>query len=236
MLARPTSGYRLAALPDDQPPYRPSDWLRVLLFGGLIVYHLGLMLRRVAALRGSRRAPGPTASRGRADVDPPWRCPCCCLDLGGAHQVRFLASWAPQARALNRTFSVLPRPAVRHPPDRAASRATPALIDSFGYRRRAIRPICSELFTNNHLGGLGGPGGTACPHYAHLWLWPILWTCARWPSALVLRFAPRAVAWAQARGLECWVKGPGLRRWPLVLLLLALRLHPVPDIRASPWS
>ncbi|OYX36281.1 MAG: hypothetical protein B7Y99_02255 [Caulobacterales bacterium 32-69-10] len=198
------------------------DWLRVLLFGGLIVYHLGLMYAAWSpfAVKSGYRAEWVEVALMSTH---PWRMPLLFLISGVATKFALDKLGGASKLALSRTIQLLP-PLLFGIVLIVPLQGYLPLIDSYGYQK-SYPAYLVELFSSDHQVVWGGKR-FVMPHYAHLWFVAYLWTYAM-GLALVLRFAPRAVAWAQAR-LEALMAGPGLLLWPLVLLLaLRFTLFPI---------
>jgi hypothetical protein len=197
------------------------DWLRVLLFGGLIVYHLGLMYAVWSpfAVKSGHRAEWVEVALMSTH---PWRMPLLFLISGVATRFAFDKLGVTKL-ALSRSLQLLP-PLLFGVLLIVPLQGYLPLIDNFGYQK-SYPAFLVELFTHDHKVMSEGRRFIT-PVYAHLWFVAYLWTYAM-ALTLVLRFAPRAVAWTQAR-LETLVSGPGLLLWPLALLMaLRFTLFPI---------
>lgn len=197
------------------------DWLRVILFGGLIVYHLGLMYAVWSpfAVKSGHRAEWVEIALMSTH---PWRMPLLFLISGVATKFAF-DKLGVNKLALSRSLQLLP-PLLFGVLLVVPLQGYIPLIDSFGYQK-SYPTFLWEVLTGDHKVVSEGRR-FIIPMYAHLWFVAYLWTYAM-ALTLVLRFAPGLVRWAQAR-LEALVSGPGLLLWPLALLLaLRFTLFPV---------
>jgi hypothetical protein len=188
------------------------DWLRVLLFSGLIVYHLGLMYAAWSpfAVKSAHR-------HGWVEiallVTHPWRM--CLLFMISGVATRYAVEKLGTARLfVTRSIQLLP-PLLFGVALVVPIQGYLGLVDNFGYQK-SYWTFLAELFTGGHRVMFEGRRFIV-PVYAHLWFVAYLWT---YVVALVvaLRFAPRWLQAAQA-WLEKLVSGPGLLLWPLVVLI-----------------
>jgi hypothetical protein len=197
------------------------DWLRVLLFAGLILYHVGLMfaLWTPFEIRSDHRASWVEVALMSTH---PWRM--CLLFLISGVATRYAFDKLGSAKlAVNRSIQLLP-PLLFGVALIVPLQGYIALTANLGYTKPYLTYV-AELLGNGHRVIWEGKR-YATPVFAHLWFVAYLWTYVMILAA-TLALAPRFVAWVQRR-LEAVVSGPGLLLWPLAFLLVArFTLFPV---------
>lgn len=197
------------------------DWLRVLLFSGLIVYHLALMYAAWSpfAVKSDHR-------EGWVEIamltTHPWRM--CLLFLISGVATRFATDKLGTSKLfISRSVQLLP-PLLFGLAFIVPIQGYLGLVDNFDYRKGYFA-FLAELFTSGHTVVFEGRR-FIIPVYAHLWFVAYLWIYVM-GLGLMLRFAPRLIAAAQAR-VERALSGVGLLMWPLALLLIfRLTLFPI---------
>jgi hypothetical protein len=196
------------------------DWLRVILFAGLIAYHLGLMYAAWSpyALKSDHRAGWVEAV---LLTTHPWRM--CLLFLLSGIATRFAADKIGVSRLIaQRSVQLLP-PLLFGIVFLVPIQAYLSLLENLGYDKGYLA-FLPELFGGGHTIVVKGRA-VALPVYAHLWFIAYLWIYVG-VLALALRFAPRGLVRLEAR-LERLLSGVGLLMWPLALqLFLRLTLYP----------
>jgi hypothetical protein len=210
-------------MPSPPPVTRRTDVdaLRVLLFGGLIAYHLGLVYAAWSpyALKSVHTAPWVEAL---LLMTHPWRM--CMLFLISGVATRFAADKLGVSRLfVSRSAQLLP-PLLFGIVFLVPLQTYLFLVESAGYAKGYFAFV-PELFASHHSLDVNGRHFNA-PVYAHLWFVFYLWTYVLL-LALALWASPRWVGWLQPR-LERWLSGAGLILWPLaVLVMVRISLFPL---------
>jgi len=193
---------------------RPDvDGLRVLLFAGLIAYHLGLVYAAWSpyALKSAHTAPWV---EGLLLLTHPWRM--CLLFLISGVATRFAVDKLGASRLfVSRSAQLLP-PLLFGIVFLVPIQTYLTLVKTEGYAKGYLAYV-PELFAHGHTLALNGHR-VDVPVYAHLWFVFYLWAYML-VLAATLWAAPRWVGWAQAR-LERLLSGAGLLLWPLALLIM----------------
>lgn len=197
------------------------DWLRVLLFSGLIAYHVGLMY--------SAWSPFALKSVHRQDwievlllATHPWRMSLLFLISGVA--TRFAVDKLGASKLfLSRSIQLLP-PLLFAVAFIVPIQSYLSLVENLGYRG-SFGTFLPALLRGGHTMTVDGRT-VGLPVYAHLWFVAYLWVYVA-VVMLALAVAPRWVKAAQTR-LETLLSGVGLLMWPLVVLAtLRFTLFPV---------
>ncbi len=169
------------------------DWLQVPLFGGLIVYHLGLMYAVWSpfAVKSEHRASWVEIARMSTH---PWRMRLLFLILRRGHAVRGRRSWGPRNwRSAARSSSCRPCCSACWCADRVPLQGYLPPVESFGYQK-SDPAFLFEVLTGDHRVMAEGRRFIVLV-YAHPWFVAYLWTHAE-GLALVLRCAcPRPITW-----------------------------------------
>jgi len=196
------------------------DWLRVLLFGGLIAYHLGLLYAPWSpyALKSAHTR---AWVEGVLLATHPWRMPILFLISGIA--CRFAIGKLGAGRLLaTRTRQLLP-PLLFGVAVLVPIQTYLSVVDNLGYQKHFLAYL-PELFLGGHTVSVNGRL-VRLDTYAHLWFILYLWAYVI-VLAAASRAAPRWLPWAEAR-LEKLLDGPGMIAWPMALLIaLRIALYP----------
>jgi hypothetical protein len=197
------------------------DSLRVLLFSGLIAYHLGLLYAAWSpyALKSAHTAPWV---EGLLLTTHPWRM--CILFLISGVATRFAVEKLGASRMfVSRSAQLLP-PLLFGIVFLVPIQVYLSVMENLGYTKGYFAFV-SELFANGHTLVVNGRR-FVLPVYAHLWFVLYLWISGLLP-AVARRGAPSGVGWIPPR-LERVLNGPGLVLWPLaILVMIRLSLFPV---------
>ena len=208
-------------VPDARQRRPDVDALRVLLFGGLIAYHLGLMYAEWSpyALKSTHTAPWV---EGLLLMTHPWRM--CLLFLISGVATRFAADKLGVSRLfVSRSAQLLP-PLLFGIIFLVPIQTYLSLVEGSGYAKSYLAYV-PELLSHGHTVKVNGQA-VAQPVYGHLWFVFYLWTYMVILAA-ALWAAPKWVGWVQPR-LERVLSGAGLLLWPLaVLIMLRLSLFPL---------
>jgi glucan biosynthesis protein C len=189
------------------------DGLRVLLFAGLIAYHLGLVYAAWSpyALKSSHTAPWV---EGLLLLTHPWRM--CILFLISGVATRFAADRLGASRLLvSRSVQFLP-PLLFGIVFLVPIQTYLTLVDTQGYAKGYFSYL-PELLSHGHNVAVNRRT-VAMPVYAHLWFVFYLWSYMLL-LGVSLWVAPKWVGWVQAK-LERVLSGAGLLLWPLAALVI----------------
>ena len=189
------------------------DWLRVLLFAGLIAYHLGLIYASWSpyALKSIHRAPWIEIL---LLTTHPWRM--CLLFLISGVATRFAVGKLGAVKLLaSRSRQLLP-PLLFGIAFIVPIQSYLTAVEILGYGR-PFWAFVPDLFQSGHKVTVAGRYLTM-PVYAHLWFVAYLWVYVA-IVAVVLGLAPRLMQAAQT-WLERLMSGAGVLMWPLALMLV----------------
>lgn len=204
-------------LPAAAPTNRRTDldWLRVLLFAGLILYHVGLMfaLWTPYDIRSDHRASWVEVA---LMATHPWRM-CLLFVISGVATRYAFDKLGAHKLVVSRSIQLLP-PLLFGVALVVPLQGYIALTHNLGYDKSYLSYVAELLTSGDHRVTWGGKR-YATPVFAHLWFVAYLWTYVMLLAA-GLAFAPRLIGWLQRRA-EGFGSGAGLLLWPLAFLVLA---------------